>query len=415
MSNLNLKSVIAQLKSDKLKERQQGLTSLREVFSRDSVVENLDPDGDGKAWLVVFQALFTAVLNERSTAIKKGASVAAAERRLKEAAAAVRWLTERSVTKWATKVAKPLLKHLLQTMVHGGELYTPVALDYVKALRVIFNYAPHCDHIMTKVEHWMPIISLSFAVVLGDDIKAGLDEEPEATSEAEVSFVLSEDEGTPARKRRRLESMDARDVRRPVPRTASPEQIEFVALIATLLRSPRMRLLPPDHEYLASAVLKRLARFFRLYPAETSAHLDAVAAVQATLDLVSLNARDDVVDFGLTIWDRLLQLWTTKNRTLKEGVLMVLKTLLPYVVHAGAPHTDKVDSLCKLLRYLNSEHSSRWGFEELHLDALRLDLGAVHNEQPFVSRTFRAGFNFNAAQANTWAYLELISDVMKEV
>ncbi|EJD07243.1 uncharacterized protein FOMMEDRAFT_100399 [Fomitiporia mediterranea MF3/22] len=417
MSNGTLKSVINQLKSDKLKDRQQGLSSLREVFSRNSVVDNLDPDGDGKSWLVVFQALFTAVLNERSAALKKGGSVAAAERRLKEAASAVRWLTERSVTHWATKVAKPLVKHLLQTMVHGGQLFAPVALDYVKALRVICSYAPHRDHLMMNAGQWMSILSLSFAVVLDDDLKTGLEDEPEVSSEVEVNLVLSENEDSPARKRRKLETQDTgRTTPRPsAPRTVSPEQIEFVALIAILLRSPRMRLVAAEHQSLTGSVLNRLSRFFKLYPVETSAHLDAIGAVQATLESVALNARDEVIKVGINVWDHFIQLWSTKSRSLKEGILMALKTMLPYAAHAEGIQFDKAEGFSKLLRHLLADNGSRWGFEELSLDSLRLEVASIQNEQPFVARTFRAGFNFSATQATSWANLELMADVIKEL
>lgn len=145
----NLKTVLHQLKSDKVKERQEGISSLRNVFARDSTVLSLDEAGDGRAWLVVFQALFTSVLNEKSALSKKSknTSSAAAQRRLSDAAAAVRWLTERAVQRLNRKVVKPLLVHLIQTMVYQGELLMPVALDYIKAIRCIVAWAPHLEHL----------------------------------------------------------------------------------------------------------------------------------------------------------------------------------------------------------------------------------------------------------------------------
>jgi len=143
----NLKTVLHQLKSDKVKERQEGISSLRTVFARDSTVLSLDESGDGRAWLVVFQALFTSVLNEKSALNKKNTSSAAALRRLGDCAAAVRWLTERAVHRLNKKVVKPLLAHLLQTMVYQGELFLPVALDYIKAIRCVVGWTPHLEHL----------------------------------------------------------------------------------------------------------------------------------------------------------------------------------------------------------------------------------------------------------------------------
>ena len=290
-----MKMVIADLRSDKATARQQALASIRETFDDVASMENFG-GGNGKNWLPVFQALFACVATEKAAVTRRGGSgsTAAAERRLKDAAATVRWLTERTISYWSSRTAKSLVDQCWGVIKHKGQLFAPIALDYVKTLRAVFSYPPHRDYLTTKVEQWLPVLSLSFAVVLGDDLNSDLQDEPDNTSEVEVNLALSEDDGTPARKRRKLTSdADERKSRASAPRTVSPEQIEFVALIATILSSPRCRLLSPEYKDLAGAVLSRLSRFFKVYPVETSAHLDAVAAVQATLDSVALNARDE--------------------------------------------------------------------------------------------------------------------------
>lgn len=150
----NLDKVIRLLKSDKIKERQEGLSSLRTVFARDSAVASLDHDGNGKAWLLVFQALFGCVLNEKAALLKttkSGSTIkvtpsAAASRRLGDAAATVRWLTERSVHLLNKKVMSSLVAHLRQVVISHGELLAPIALDYVKALRCVVGWTPHLEH-----------------------------------------------------------------------------------------------------------------------------------------------------------------------------------------------------------------------------------------------------------------------------
>lgn len=150
----SLDKVLRLLKSDKIKERQEGILSLRTVFARDSTVASLDQAGNGKAWLLVFQALFNCVLNEKASltkTTKSGSSVkiapsAAASRRLGDAAGTVRWLTERSVHLLNKKVTNALVSHFRQTIINYGELLAPVALDYVKALRCVVGWAPHLEH-----------------------------------------------------------------------------------------------------------------------------------------------------------------------------------------------------------------------------------------------------------------------------
>lgn len=412
----NLKAVLTLLKSDKSKDRQQGITSLREVFGRSSVIENLDENGDGRAWLVVFQALYTAVVNERATVLKKSSAstTATAERRLKDAAIAVRWLTEKSVSRWNKKVAKSLIKHLLQMMVYNGKLFGPIALDYAKALRDICSYPPHLDHLMSDDSQWIPILSFSFAVVLGDDLRTDIEDEPEGMSEAEVDSVLSSEDASSPRKRRRLDISDRKRSKYIQPRTASPEQIEFVGIIATILKSTHIQLSSPEHPILGRAVLNRLTRFFKLYPVETSAHIDAIVAVNAALDCLALNNKYAVMEFGVEMWDRLLALWSSKSKQMKDYVLISLKILFPYVTHADAQF-DRADGIGRLLRLLQTDHESRWGYEELSIDILRLEVSLDDITEPFVAHTFRYGFNFSSGQAASWAVLELLADANKEV
>lgn len=410
----NLKAVISLLKSDKTKERQQGITSLREVFARPNVIERLDENNDGRAWLVVFQAIFTTVVNERAAVIKNNASVAAAERRLKEAASAVRWLTENSVKYWTMKVGKALIKHILQTMVHGSQLLAPVALDYIKALRAVCSYTPHLEHLMADEQHWMRMLSLAFAILLDDDLKKDLTDEDFDMSEAEDNMLASSDEGSASKKRKMRDGAGKRFPRTGLQKTASPEQIEIIALIATLLQPTGANLVSSRHPRLPSAICRRLLRFFRHYPTETSAHLDAVGAVQAILGHVALNKREETITFGSELWNHLLQLWPTKSRPLKERILIVLKTLLPFINHTSS-RLDRADAIGKLLRLLRMDHDARWGFEELSLEALRLEAVPERLRGAFIADTFRAGLNFTANQATAWVVLELASDAIKEV
>ena len=118
--------------------------------------------------------------------------------------------------------------------------------------------------------------------------------------------------------------------------------------------------------------------------------------------------------FGCRMWDHLLSLWNTKNRPLKEGVLIALTMLRPYVSHKDAQF-DKVDGIGRLLRLLIAEFDSRWAFDHLSLESLRLEVKSEDDHQPFVANTFRYGLNFTPSQAVAWAVLELQADCALEV
>jgi len=469
----NLKTVLQQLKSDRIKERQEGLSSIRTVFAQDKVVANFHIDrngnGDPRAWLSVFQALFHAVLNEKlactkKTTSKSAGSTATAQRRLAEAASAVRWLTERTAHLMNKRVAKALFEHLLQTMVHKGELLTPVALDYVKALRCLVSWTPHVEHM--DEDSWVRMVEMAFNVVLGDPVRASFQDDRsdqgdgDAGSCSDVAedseyFVedLDEDENNQdklpsmsthaqSRKRRRREqSATPRSSKRKSQMKlkhtyrqaqVSLEQVEFTSLLHILLRSSSAPILSPSYPHLASSILVRLQRFLDLYPADTSLHHDYLLAVSSSLSHLSLNRKKDVQNFARGTWDGLVGLWGTKNKRMKEGLVAVLRVLFPFVTAdddislatTTAPAYSWADGIGRLWHLLDGEADSRWGADGLLLDSLRLEVVApgeweedaeLAGERAFVARTYRAGWNFEPGQALAWAILELQADCAEKV
>ena len=451
----NLNTVLEELKSDKVRDRQQGLASIRTVFSRDSVVLTLDDSGKGKAWLSVFQALYTTVSIEKAAFVKKG-SAAAALRRLTDAAATVRWLAERSVQRMNNAIVKSLFTHLIQTMVHSGELLTPVALDYIKALRCLTSWTPHMDHLTEEM--WVRMVEMAFNVILGDPIRRRIDDDDEpagrewtAGTEADDSEYYLDDEPdgafdeelpstSTAIKSKKRRHRELSSTPRPssssgpsnsklrskltAPRSVSLEQIEFTSLLVVLMQSPSAPLLSSNSPNLASAVLLRLRRFLELYPADTSLHHDYILSLSAVLSHLALNRKSDVEAFAREAWGGLVGLWGTKNKVMKEGLVAILRVLFPYLTAEQEDNSDFgwAEGIRRLWKHLDGEAESRWGVDGLALDSLRLevalnDIGGGGSSEPsaFVARTFRAGWHFDAGQALAWAILELQSDCAEKV
>jgi ataxia telangiectasia mutated family protein len=435
-------TLIDQLKSHGVKERQAAISSLRAALTRDGVVTELDNSPKRLGWLALFQALFTAVLNEKSSATHGSKSAPAAHKRVAEAASAVRWLTERSVYQLTHKnVIKALLNHLVQTSSHQGKLFLPVALDYAKSIRCVLDYPPHLEHI--DDEMWVKLAEMCLNVMLGDSLRKRLAQEVEDETEeirrADLAPEGSEDEddsvtSAETKKRRRHEgsgtpepSTSSRNaVPRSQPGPVSVEQIEFGSLLALLLTSSS----PPFHaiEYpdLGSAILNRLLQFLRLYPADTSLHPDFIVVLSATLSHLALNKRHAVTRFAQGSWDALLGMWGTKNKKMKENLIIVLRTLFPFYTtrcpEAGPSSLDfsYVDGVSRLWHLLDGEAENRWGVDGLSLDSLRLSL--MGNCSPgagktgaFIARTFQYGLGFDANQAMSWTILELQADCAEKV
>ncbi len=90
---LNLPHAISLISSDKVKDRQEGLLFIKEIFSRKGSVEQISQTGNGNSrdgenngftWLRIFQALFGYVGVERGASLKvvkstSGASTASGE------------------------------------------------------------------------------------------------------------------------------------------------------------------------------------------------------------------------------------------------------------------------------------------------------------------------------------------------
>ncbi|KAG8695931.1 Serine/threonine-protein kinase tel1, partial [Ceratobasidium sp. 395] len=406
-----------------IRDRAEGMRLLQDLLKRDSVVASVDEKGDGKAWLYIFQKVFPLVLDERDKYMKASADKSSkrtgadAGARLEKAAGFVRWLTERSVTHLNRRVVKPLMTHLTQMIVHNGAVFTPVALSYVKALRTVVGFRPHLDYL--DPDTWSHLLALSFAVVLGDRLSHKLTLE-DLMDDADRGNRIHGDSGdeeviaSPSKKRRRIMSP-------PAPLIASSssgslksvrlDQIEFVALIRALLSHPNASFMITSVAGASRAVLNSLQRYFVEYPAEGTAHQDAIWALNSALVHLELNRSRELVAFGAKLWSPLLDLWSTKVRPVKEGLVLAFTILMPLMMENDDLHFQKADSLARLNAALDGEPDNRSGLEGLSLDVLRLHLvhdGSDHGA--FQANSFQYGADFSASHALSWVALQLQAD-----
>ena len=454
----NLRTVLENLRSDKIKERQEGISAVRNVFAQDKVVANfhINPNGRGdpRAWLPVFQALFQTVRTEleamHKTSTKSTSSSANAERRLSEAASAVRWLTERTAHLLNKAVVRALFDHFLQTMVRRGKLLSTVALDYAKALRCLVTYTPHLEHM--EDETWVDMVQLAFNVVMNDPVMTKFEQDPDdgnpsgAAEPDDLDLYLDDDpmeeddDVLPSTRKRarkgstttrtpsssKMKSQPGRSSRTSAQQVSvTLENVEFMSLLSVLLRSPSSPLLSHHFPYLPSSILQRLQRFLDIYPPDTSLQHDYLLSLSSILATLSLNKKHIVNKFARASWDGLVRLWGTKNKRMKEGIIVVLRILFPFVISDNDPLDmnstpfDCAESIGRLWNLLNGEAESRWGVDCLSLDCLRLELVKPDCRSdeigPFVANTFRSGWGFDEGQALAWAMLELQADCASKV
>lgn len=445
-----LRSVTRNLKSTKAKERQEGLTSIQEVFSQDRVVNNLSNTDGPKAWLSVFRALYRCVAEEKEAAVKKSTSKSStvsstAFRKLEHTAGVVRWLTERTVHLLNKEVIKELFMHLTQIMVYRGALFTPVALDYIHAMTCLASYKPHLEHLAD--ETWVKIVEMGFNVILDDPIQGRFAEEEATANDIDSDMYMDEtpdvpdDDDLPAAVASGSKKRSRRDHSVPpnsnLPRqdkfkskhkilAPSREQLVFAPLLSTLIGSPSAPILSPEFPNLSSGILLRLERFLKRFPTDSSLLHSFLAILLSTLKHLSLNRRNEVQNYARSSWDGLLGLWGQKDKSMKESLTAVLRVLFPFLIAPSnlerAPSFDCADALGRLWQLLDGEADSKWGADRLTLDALRFELldpadsrGLDSASGAFVAQTFRAGWDFNTGQALSWAILELKADCAGKV
>lgn len=197
-----------------------------------------------------------------------------------------------------------------------------------------------------------------------------------------------------------------------------------MSILSLLLRSSSIPLLSPKYEKVLPALFDRLARFIRTNPGDSSLHHDYLVAVSAALSHVSLNARKVVSKFAHEAWDGLIGMWGTKNQKMKQDLVVVIRSLLPFLTaqpttEGEMPEFAYGDGVAKLWHLLNAEVENRWGVHGLSLDCLRLQVVEPNGEAgtcgAFIADTFRYGWHFDSNQALAWAVLELQADCTEKV
>ncbi|KAI0091661.1 hypothetical protein BDY19DRAFT_638931 [Irpex rosettiformis] len=415
-----LSNVTALLGGKLIKDRQEGITQLRSALATEHAADKLKPND----WIVLFAALFEAFAKEKQACIEKriihtvptGAG-AAQVRRLSEAASTVRFLVEKGTKAFTKALRRQILDHIVSNMKYQGRLIDAVALDYVKAMKCLFAWTPHLEHL--EDNNWVKLVELSFNIILEDPFRKGLEEQVQPTEEQPTEQSDEEEgvsESVTSPRKRRLAGL-SRATASPVPSSSrslpvSLEKIEFASLLSMLLRSPNAPIISERHPLLPAALLNRLERFLVQYPADTSLHRDYLTALSATLSQIALNEQKLTVKFAKATWPALVGMWSTKNQRLKEDLVVILRMLFPYFTSA-LDEGEYDDGLSRLWKLLDGEAQSRWGVDSLSMDSLRFEIAKDETEptsSAFAARTFRYGWHFESNQALAWVILELHAD-----
>ncbi len=363
----SLQEALEQVRSDKIKDRQQGLEALEHIFSDSDNVRNLDTkqDGkqDGKAWLKTFQALFGCVLAEKAACIRKGSFADAQPisiARLQRAAQMLRSLVEKAASLLTRKVVKALVAHILQMLDHRGTLLRPIAPAYTSALCAILKHQHHVDHL--DPEDWWAAASLCFDILLGRDLNGTAATSNPAAWLASIPTVT-----LGASHKRGLSLEDAV--------TAECLRHLMACTVAPLLGS----------EGHGIDLLSDYTRFLLTFPTESSAHLPAMTGLVMLLEHLELNHTREVICSAIALRHILLSLWKTKNHLLKIQILLLFRIVVSPLASCAIKEfeivppqdmatltslrSDAAALLESIYDALLRDPDTRWALDSLRLDA----------------------------------------------
>ena len=303
-------------------------------------------------------------------------------------------MAERSVHLISRKPFLSLLTHMTHVLVYSAKVFPPAALDYAKAIRTLLSYPPHLEAL--DQQSWKVLMGICWAAVLGDDVTVEDDWDDEINDDdmknGSTAPTPSSTYGTTSFGRGKV--------------TVTQATTELTSLIPILLSgtsAPLVSSLPSNdgtYQYepsLGYSILLKTNRYFSQYPTEISSHLAILRSLNIVLANLELNCRQNFVSGSLKLLPQLVNLWNTRNKAIREQVLISLRMMVPFLTHKTALEKDKMgtirDSFERLISCLPKETASRWGIEPIDLSVLRFVSGNdIHKEtgypKPFRSSSF---------------------------
>lgn len=299
------------------------------------------------------------------------------------------------------KPLQALVTHMTSLLVFAGRIFPPASLDYAKALRTLLSYPPHLENL--DLEAWKVLTGVCWSAILGEEVSIEDGWDDEQRDELEEDEEIGNG-GMPASTQAVASFAKGRS-------SVTQATTELALLIPILLSStaaPLVHPLPVTGSYhyepsLGLSILLKTQRFFTLYPLETSSHLPILRSMNIVLAALELNCRDDFIAGGAKLLPSLVDLWSAKNKAIREQVLIALRMILPFLTHKIAQDKDKTGTTRaaaeRVMDMLPKETVMKSGFTPLDPGVLRLRLveaGTSNQEdniKPFETRAFTVSWH----------------------
>ncbi|ODO04804.1 hypothetical protein I350_05414 [Cryptococcus amylolentus CBS 6273] len=413
-----LEEALELYRSDKIKERSQGHDQLRDLLhNRDTILRFADAaqESSARPWISLFSCVMNAVHSEKVLMSKK--DTAAQKQRLSNAISIARLVAEQSVHHIGRLPLLALIGTMRQQLLWSRKIYEPALVDYSKAIVTLLSHPPHLE-VLDRAS-WLSLMSISFAVILGDEVKCESDDDPDTLGVMLELKIVEEEERSGKR-----HSLSTKQI--PV----SNSNESFVKLVPILLSSGTAPIIPPSlnqgdilpaNQRVGLGLLLKLRRFFVAQPHVTVYHPHLLKALNILLSELELNHRETFNNASIKILPQLVTLWSnsvrSQDRSVVDQVVIAIRTILPHITHPAmeAKYVAEIRSSLETLWEVLPREAGSKRLEYLDMGCLRLKsrIQGRTNLVPFESVSFSAGYHFSVSQTFSWAALELYSDCCK--
>ncbi|QIW94679.1 hypothetical protein AMS68_000197 [Peltaster fructicola] len=390
-SQINLGDILNALEHGSIKTRSDNLQDLKHLLRHNLENNSLDPLDD-RAYQSIFDTLVRVVSADRTTYItaKTATTKKTASGKLSVSADALRYVVGLSVRVIKSKTVRFVISHLLNSLTTtNGFLCEPLALDYVKSLKLLLNHRPHVEHFQR--ETWDTIVYECLHII---------QDQPEATTD-------SDEQHDGIGSSRRSQAATARSGTRQ--RTMYDQVVDaIIGCLRSLTAASDIGLSTTAMEQMQSAI-----DFLNLDVASSNVNEDAFGLIN---NILTWATTENVKLITLTTPDLLSlvkRYWHLKLPSLKVELIILLVHIQPFVSSLALESDEPSDLRTEAKAVYDivlKDYTRRAERDQLQLEDLRLETADSEDKDNILIRTnvFSLRCNRKGAEHN-WAVLALLA------
>ncbi|EME87131.1 protein kinase ATM/Tel1 [Pseudocercospora fijiensis CIRAD86] len=368
MASVSLRDALEGIQSGAVKARSDGIRDLKHILDYNRNSARIGELRDGE-YNTILETLYNCADKEKRNALngKTATARTSASNKLADISNALRHTIEASVQVLKPKTISALLNHIQDTIfIRKTEFCMPVALDYVKSMRAVFEYQPHVVSLQEDGSgedcRWDAL-----ALFCMDCISKIEQDQP---SDGDLLSTAGTTNGFSVRSSRSVVKESAGSQGgRPSLRPIAEEMVACIRYLTAVPTVPLKRKAEP----LLWTIIEALQK-------STVSHKSWAHAFAAINNIICWSRTEDINctrKFVSHIVKMIRHLW--RSNVTKDATCQMLVTLLllePYILlsmQQSASLTLRPE-LTGLLHGLQADYNKRKEREQLRLDDLRLEI-----------------------------------------